>query len=164
MAESTLKVVSIETLLRHDDTRLWRAAAKLTHIGEQTIPVGTIVIQAYCYLPSLDVFRVLRSPGVSYHNDELPLILNFSVSPDEFRRIVAEASRVWAAAGAIRKQPSLSFAVVVDAPEGREGCEILFARGEGVALHQALRGALDPTNGMGSTVLAIQRRAAYTNA
>lgn len=158
-----MKRTGLDALLQYDNTRMKRAAAKLTHVGEQTIPVSTIVIQVYYYLPSLAVFRPLRTPGISYVNDELPVILNFSVAPDEFSWIINEASRLWEKVRESNEQPSLSFATVVDAPEGVEGSEILFSREGGVALHSALSDALDPKNGIGATVLEIQRRAAYTN-
>ena len=151
----------LEDLLRHDDTRMRRAAAKLTHVGEQTIPVSTIVIQVYYYLPSLNVFSSLHTSGISYSNDELPIILNFSVSPQEFRCILEEANRVWNSIQEMGGQPSLSFAVVVDTPDQLEGQEILLTYNSGVALHHALSAALDRTNGVGHTVLKIQRASAY---
>lgn len=153
----------IETLLQLDDTRMRRAAAKLTHVGEQTGPVSSIVMQVYYYLPSLDVFRSWRTPGISYGNDELPVILNFSVAPDEFRRILEAAFGVRQATQQSGGQPSLSFAAVADAPEGVEGGEMLFTYNGGVAIHRALSEALDPANGMGQIVLQMQRRAAYAS-
>jgi len=152
----------LAALLQLDETRLRRAVAKLTHVGPQTGPVNTVVIQVYSFLPSLELFQSLRTAGLSYTNDELPFILNFSVAPDEFRRIVAEAGRVWQATHQAGGQPSLSFTALADTPEGLQGGELLFSHSAGVALHQALNAVLDPVNGIGRVVLEKQRTGAYS--
>ena len=152
--------MTLDSLLRHDDSRMRRAAVKLTHVGEQTVPVSTVVIHDFHYLPSMEAFRWLQTPGVSYANDDLPTILNFAAATPELRRIVGEASRIWQAADQ-GGRPSLSFAVIVDAPEGLEGDEVLLTHQGGVTLHRAIGTALDPGNRVGATVLAIQRLAAY---
>lgn len=154
--------MSIDALLSLDDSRLRRAAAKLTHVGEQTGPVSTIVVQVYYYLPSLEKFRVWQMPGVFYGNDELPIILNFSVTPQEFRQILGAAKRVWDSLKQLeRPTPSLSFSAMVEAPEGIDGTELHFTYGGAVALHQALAGAIDQDNKIGQMILQRQRESAY---
>jgi len=156
-----LKQTTLETLMGLDETRLRRAAAKLTHVGEQTESVATIIMQTYYYLPTLSMFSALRTTGLSYVNDELPLILNFATTLEEFRRMLAAVAQTTAATQASNLPPSLSFAVVIAAPEGVEGTELLFDYSNGVALHRALSDALGPTNKIGQTVLKLQRSAAY---
>jgi hypothetical protein len=157
----SLKQTTLETLIGHDETRLRRAAAKLTHVGEQTESVATIIMQTYYYLPTLSMFSALHTTGLSYVNDELPLILNFATTLEEFRRMLAAVAQTTAATQASNLSPSLSFAVVIAAPEGVEGTELLFDYSNGVALHRALSDALGPTNTVGQTVLKLQRSAAY---
>lgn len=157
-----MKKTPLETLLRLDQLRLQRAAAKLTHVGEQTEPVGTIVMQTYYYLPSPEVFSDLRTPGLSYSNDELPTILNFAVTPQEFRPILQQAKLVWNTTQQRGHTPSLSFAAVVDTPEGSQGAELLFSYQGGVELHRALAAAIDQDNKIGQIVLRQQRESAYS--
>lgn len=152
--------MSVDMIIRFEDARLQRAAIKLTHVGEQTVPVNTIVMQVYSWLPSLEKFRSWRTEGISYGNDGLPIMLNFSIVPGEFRKSLGEAQRVFAAA-ATGERPSLSFAAIVDTPEGVQGAELLFSYEGGVALHQALAGAIDRDNKIGQMVLQRQRESAY---
>ena len=159
-----MKKTSLETLLHLDASRLQRAAAKLTHVGEQTEPVATIVMQTYYYLPSLETFHALRTPGVSYENDELPITLNFSVTPPNFKLLLEEAQRVSESVSKQTDSPSLSFSSVVDTPEGIQGTEILFDYEGGVALHRALARTLDQNHQIGQLVLRNQRESAYSGA
>lgn len=152
--------MSIEALLSQGSAVSDRRALKLTHVGEQTGPVPTVVVQVYFYLPSLEKFRSFQSPGVSYVNDELPTILNFATSPDEFSRALEKTDQVRKTAS--QGQPSLSFVTIVDAPEGIKGAEILFTYDGGVELHRALADAIDQDNKIGQLVLQKQREAAYT--
>ena len=144
--------VSIETLLALDETRLQRAAIKLTHVGEQTEPVATLVIQSYHYLPALENFKSWQTAGLSYANDELPLIFNFSVSPPELKRVLEAAKQVSASTSG---QASLSFTAVVDEPEGIQGTEVLFNYESGVELYRQLATAIDADNKIGQTVLRM---------
>lgn len=157
----SLKQTTLEMLIGLEETRLRRAAAKLTHVGEQTEPVATIVMQTYYYLPKLSVFSALHTAGLSYVNDELPLILNFAMTLEEFRQMLTAVVQITAITQPSSLPPSLSFAVVIDAPEGLAGTELLFDYSHGVALHRALSDALGPTNKIGQTVLKLQRSAAY---
>ncbi len=156
--------VSIEILLALEQSRLQRAAIKLTHMGEQTEPVGTIIMQSYYYLPSLEIFRALRNPRLPYENDELPIILNFSITPAEIKVVLEEAQRVRDSVDDPGDSPSLSFTVLIDAPEGIQGAELLFSYKGGVVLHRALAGAIDQDNKIGQMILHNQRDAAYSGA
>jgi hypothetical protein len=156
--------VSIEILLALEQSRFQRAAIKLTHMGEQTEAVGTVVMQSYYYLPPLELFRALRTPGLPYENDELPITLNFSITPAEVKVVLEEARRVWNSVNQPGDSPSLSFTGLVDAPEGIQGTELLFSYQNGVALHRALAGAIDQDNKIGQMVLRNQRESAYSGA
>ena len=158
MDESRIARVSIDHLLGYQESALYHACAKLTHVGEQTRPVSSIFMNVYYHLPELDAFKVLRTPGISYVNDELPTILNFSITPGEFRSMVKAVNDIGTSG---EETPSLSVAVIVFLSERAEGVELLFTREGGIAVHKALGGALDPTNGIGSAVLNLQRAAAY---
>jgi hypothetical protein len=153
--------VSVQDLLTNNIRRLQRVAAKLTHVGEQTGPVLTIVIQTLYYLPSLEIFIPFRSSRVSYVNDELPLILNFSVSPDEFARVVESAAGFESQQQGDLHQVSLSLTVVVHSDEELVGAEVLVTRDTGVLLHAKVLQALDETNGVGRSVLKMQQERAY---
>lgn len=134
---------------------------KMTHVGEQTGPVATVVIQSYFYLPSLDVFREFQSGRSLYANDDLPVILNFSVAPSDLKTLLSEATKV---AEEMRggKPASLSLVALADTPEGLQGGEFLFPLESGAVLHQRLAKSLDAEYQIGQTVLAIQRSAAYS--
>jgi len=130
-------------------------------VGEQTEPIGTIVMQTYYYLPSIEDFSPLRTSGLSYTNDELPMILNFSITPKELDPILQLAEFVWNSSGREGHSPSLSFSTIVNSPEGIQGAELLFSYEGGVALHQALAGAIDRDNKIGQMILRRQRESAY---
>jgi hypothetical protein len=153
--------MNIDPLLAFDDTRLKLGAAKLTHVGEQTGPVPTVLIQSYYHVVALQKFHTWRTAGLSYGNDDLPIILNFSVSPQELRSIFAEVKRVWSTEEQENRPSSLSFTGMVDAPEGIQGAEVLFTYRGGVELHRALAGAIDQDNKIGQIVLRNQRESAY---
>jgi hypothetical protein len=153
--------MALGTLIQLDDARLGRAAAKLTHIGEQTGPVLTVVIAAYTSLPTLGGFRRWHTAGNLYGNDELPQILHFSVTTAELRRLLEAAEQTWQAMS--HGSPSLSFTVCADTPEESLGAELLFTQQGGVKLHHALRGALDSTNRIGQIALSRQADAAYVD-
>ena len=155
------KRVPLEILLGLDETRLQRSAIKLTHVGEQTEPILTIVMQTYYYLPSLEIFRSLLTPGLSYANDELPVILNFSVEPPEFKLLLDEAQQVRDSERDHAHSPSLSFSAVVETSEEVQGTEILFSHGAGVKLHRGLARALNPEHKIGQLVLQRQRESVY---
>src|SRR5262249_15978111 len=105
-----------------------RAAIKLTHVGEQTVPVMTIVIHAHYYFPKMDVFRQFQA-GTSYANDTLDEILTFTVSPDECRRIVECASR---ARKNVESSYALSITVVIMSSDGVKGHQTLLSQKAGV--------------------------------
>jgi hypothetical protein len=156
-----MKRVPLETLLGYERSRLHRAALKLTHVGEQTVPVLTVVIACYFHLPSLDAFRPLRHTGLSYANDELPNVLHFSVAPQELRMLLAAAHRVCSASAIPGGVPSLAFAAVADAPDGPEGDESILSLQQAGELYRHLESALSPENGTGRAVLEMQRDAGY---
>ena len=149
------------SLLERDLTRMRRAAAKLTHVGPQTGPVVSIVISSFYYLPTLELFRSFQDLDASHFNDTLPTVGIFSVSPHEFQRLIEAAQGVCSSARRERENPALSFTAVLDTPEGRIGDGFLLSQKDGVELHRALAAALDPTNGIGQSVLRLQRDAAY---
>jgi hypothetical protein len=130
-------------------------------VGEQTGPVSTVVIQVFDYLPVLSAFERFQTRGLSYDNDHLPAILNFSVEHQEFRRILDVTANVYEQERYRSGHPSLSFTAIADAAAGLQGRELLFNYDGGVALHRALLSAVDSTNGIGHLVLRKQR-AAYT--
>lgn len=150
-----------EALLRLDMTRMKRAAAKLTHVGEQTGPVLSIVISSFYYLARLDLFRDFQNPRANHANDEMLIIGNFSVAPADFFKLIGAAYTLCSRSEPTPASPSLSITAVVDAPEGRVGDGFLLSDQGGVVLHREFAAALDPSNGIGQTVLRLQREAAY---
>jgi hypothetical protein len=139
-------------LLDHDDTRLRHAAAKLTHVGEQTAPVHTIVIQAFTHLPRLEGFRPFHAPGLSYANDDLPVILNFSVTPEVLRRLLERAVAVMQSAQGVGAAAA-SFVAVVDLPEAIEGVEARLGPDGEAKLLGDLADALAPDDHLGRRIL-----------
>jgi hypothetical protein len=154
MHVAPIRRVSLDELARLPADQLQRAAAKLTHVGEQTEPVLTVLIHTYGWLPSLDVFACLSTSGLSYANDTLPAMVCISTAPAEFAGLMAAAIPVVAGAG--HGPPSLSFSAVIDAPAGRSGNEWLLSEADGIALAQALLHALRSDNGVGREALSLQ--------
>jgi hypothetical protein len=148
-------------LVKQDLTRMRLAAGKLTHVGTQSGPVLSIVMSTFYYLPTLELFQQFQHSHVSHINDTLPTVGTFSVAPEEFQRLVAAAHLVCSNARLERESPSLSITIVLDTPEGRIGEGFVLAQEDGVVLHQSLASALDPSNGIGQTVLRFQRDTAY---
>lgn len=155
-----MKALSLSRLMSYDESMLRRSAVKITHIGEQTGPVLTIVIAVYYYIPSISLFQSYSSNATTYSNDKLPYITHFTVSPHEFSRILKVGLQMEELG--LNTDPSLSFTVVVDTPDGSEGKEILFGFNDAKHFHLLLDGAIDSSNGVGKKILAMQRNAAYS--
>jgi len=136
-----------------------RGAAKLTHVGPQTGPVSTIVLHVPDYQPSIPAFRTLEQHGLSYNNDDLPILMNVPVTPQEFRCILEIAGELWSDEQNRQGHPSLSFTAIANSPAGLQGTQLLFNHDGGVALHRALPAALDASNVSGRDALERQCRA-----
>jgi len=150
--------VGLDELAACDESVLKRSAVKMTHVGEQTGPVLTILISSLYYLPKMELFGGLRGDGLAYPNDSLPFLMHFSVTPREISRVLSVGfgfSRVPA-----QGPPSLVFSALV-VTEGVLGDEFSLGLADAKRLHAALPAALDEGNGVGRAILAMQRDVAY---
>ncbi len=130
--------------------------AKLTYIGRQTEPITTVAFSTLTHLIDMEAFKPLRSPGVSYANDELPSIMSFTVTAQEFQRILRGMAGLPAVRAGRRNGAYLSLMLVNDTPEGF-GLEILLDRDDGRRLVATVEGSLTPENGIGLKVLGFLR-------
>jgi hypothetical protein len=150
-----MKHVPLATLAGYGASRLHRAALKVTHVGEQTEPVPSLVVASYFHLPSLDAFRSLRYPSLSYANDELPDVWCFCVSPQEFARMLSALNRLCASALA-PGAAAIAASVLIDLPGGAEGAESLLPEDRVADLYRELEAALASDNGTGRAVLGMR--------
>lgn len=148
-----ITIVPMSEFANRPPRRLVAVHAKLTYLFEQTKPVSTVVCGSFRRLVDLHAFQALRKPGVSYINDELPRVENFSVTTDELQKMLQAANGIPAVRESRRDGQHVSFMVLGDEAGRRKGCEAILNKLEAQALVRALRNEVSPSNGMAINIL-----------
>ncbi|MCP4674849.1 MAG: hypothetical protein GY854_04935 [Deltaproteobacteria bacterium] len=139
---------------RHDFTyfasleaaELSRAQLKLTYVGEQTIPVPTVVISTLHRLPDLDEFTPYRSRGILYANDEGTDVRSGAVTADELKGLVQAASAQPALSPNDLGAAALTLTITRRTSTGTQGGEMIVNLPTARSLVSALIGVANPSN------------------
>lgn len=145
-----------ESILDASEKELVNAQAKVTFLGTQTKPVGTVTFASEGHPVSMDRFIAVQPGGRSYANDSLPYTEHFSVTPAEFKRMLAAIKPVLIESNAASGGVILSFVVVGDTG----GREFRMNQDVGRSFYPALIKSLAPGNDFGRTMLRKQFAAA----
>jgi hypothetical protein len=124
------------------------AQAKITYIGEQTRPILTVVFSAGDEtLPaSLDHFAQFQRSRKIYSNDRLSTIRRFTVSPEQFHRILSAVRPVLTGDAPSAGNPIVSFTVTTRISGHFRGREFLLNRDSGERFYRALMSAFEGPN------------------
>jgi hypothetical protein len=141
-----------ESILDASETELGGAQAKITFLGTQTKPVGTLTFSSEGHQVLMDRFIAFQAAGRPYANDGLPSTEHFSVNPAEFHRMLAAIRPILLEANTATGGVTLSFVLVV----GAGGGEFRMNADIGRSFYPALIKSLDPGNDLGRTLLRKQ--------
>jgi hypothetical protein len=149
----------LDVLARGMGTDLRKLQIKLTYVGSQTKPVPTVAFTTFYHIIRMDWFLSHRRSGLHYNNDEIA-VWNFTVTPDEIRRIVAMLSRLEAVQEHRgTEEACLSLMIVLqDSRLGPSAFEAVLDLDSVEAVIDAIRDALDEGNGLGRQVMDLQRQ------
>lgn len=123
---------------------------KLTHVGVQSKSVPSVAFTSFHHLLRLDWFT-------PHHANDDTTLWNFTVTPEENERIVKALHAQGFGRTKPASQPDLSLTLVLK--ESRLGDlqhEAILARDQTATVIATIRDALDPTNGIGRTVLQLR--------
>jgi hypothetical protein len=147
MAESILDAAAEE---------LKSAEAKITYLGEQSKPIGTVVFYARGYQPVMEDFLDVQSRRQLYSNDKSPYTSQFAVEPDEFRRMLSAVKPLLTRVGVAGTREFLSFSVARRADTRIVGQEFHVGAQSAREFYAALIGALNEDNASGRAIVQKQ--------
>jgi hypothetical protein len=147
-----------ESILNATEEQLNAAQAKITYIGPQDKPIGTVVLFTQGYTVSIPQFAHVQLSRKTYPNDELPYTTQFIVKPAELRRMLQSVRAVLARPEGVTV---LSFSILRDAGTSIEGHEFRIGYKSGASFYENLIGALDPGNEAGRQALSKQFQNAF---
>lgn len=132
---------------------------KLTYVGNQHKPLPSIVITTFYHLVRMEWFFPLRSSHLHYTNDEVAL-WHFTVTPEEILRVVTVLGSLPVLQNPNELNvPCLSVMFVLyDSRLGDMATEVVLSRPDAEVLVDALYGALEASNGVGRTVIALHKQ------
>lgn len=139
------------------DQQLAEAQAKITYLGPQTKPVYTVVFSVEGHKPAMVRFLDVQRPSKPYGNDELPGTKIFSISAEEFRRLLSAVKPVFDSMDA-REPASLSFSALTGAGAALFGQEFLIPYSSCRSFYTAVLGSLDDENVEGRSIIDTQFR------
>jgi hypothetical protein len=141
------------------DEQCRNAQAKITYLGEQTKPVPTLLF-GVGRTPSIAAFLKVQRSAAPYDNDTMPYTKTFTVSSEEFRRMLAAVQPI--VANIAEQRPDfLSFAVLCAGNNEVVGEEFPISRALGEAFYRALLTAVSPDNEMAKMMLTNQYKNVY---
>lgn len=132
---------------------LQKAIGKLTYLGPQKMPIGTVVFSTPSCKPTMAVFQTVQG-GMIFDNDE-GKIVEFTVSPSELRRILLSVQQ-FADKSVGHDDEHVSFAVARENAKTYDGYEFRIDSKTALAFYRAIRGALEPTNKEGQKAVRNQ--------
>ena len=144
-----------ESILGATIDQLRTAQAKITYLGTQSKPIPTVVFSTEGHHVDLQQFTSVQQLRKPYPNDELPDTMQFTVQPEEFRRILDTLKPVLAENDKASGPVILSFSVVRSTPTAT-GHEFRIHRDTARRFYAALVNALDAGNEPGRAALNKQ--------
>jgi hypothetical protein len=129
---------------------------KLTYVDSQLKGRASVAFTTFYHLLQMKWFLPLRSPDLSYGNDDFE-VWNFTVDPEEMRRVMQILSEMDGGIGSdVIVSPHLSLMVVLeDSRLGAAAYEAVFDTEQSKNVSQAIRDALDEGNGVGRKVMDL---------
>jgi len=147
MAEAILEATAIQ---------LKTAQAKITYLGEQTKPIATVVFSTEGYGVEINRFLKVQTSPEPYMNDGLPYTKYFTVTSEEFHRILSAVKPVVVKREDFHGRDFLSFSVTRETGTGIEGQEFCIGSHTGKEFYEKLIAALAPENHLGREILTKQ--------
>jgi hypothetical protein len=150
------RVHMAESILDSSAQQLQSAEAKVTYLGEQTKPIGTVIFCSKGYKPALEHFPAVQRSRHTYTNDTSRYTQEFAVEPDEFQRMLTAVKPVLKASETYSGPEFLSFAVLRQTMNGIEGREFHIAPSTAKDFYTKLIGAMEANNIKGRKALGRQ--------
>src|SRR5579864_4361589 len=100
-----------ESILDATIDQLRMAQAKITYLGTQSKPIPTVIFFTEGHHVDRDQFASVQQHGKAYPNDDLPYTMQFTVRPEELRRILDALKPVLAGNDKVSGPVILSFTV-----------------------------------------------------
>ena len=148
-----------ESILDATIDQLRMAQAKITYLGTQSKPIPTVIFFTEGHHVDLDQFASVQQHGKAYPNDDLPYTMQFTVRPEELRRILDALKPVLAGNDKVSGPVILSF-TVTRSERTVIGHEFRIHTVAAPRFYSALVNALDAGNELGRTALNKQSAAA----
>lgn len=149
-------VTMAKSVLDATEDQLKSAQGKISYLGEQTIPVLTVAFAATGHKLVLNRFLDVQRARKPYANDALPSLLQFSVTPAEFRRMLSAVKPIFTSTGAGGDTRFISFGIIYQTEVGFEGREFQIGPAAAKVFYKKLIAALDTTNQPGLQALTRQ--------
>lgn len=142
--------------------QLNHAVAKITYLGEQTTPIPTVIFYIGKSFPGMRQLLSLQRNNTSYANDTMPNVAHFSVTPAEFKTMLAALEPLLTNIQENPHEKFLSFVIAYPTMYNlAEGSEFKIGKKQGEDFYARLIGALSSTNKPGADTLSKQRRNIY---
>jgi hypothetical protein len=141
------------------DEQYRMAQAKITYLGEQTKPVPTVLFGVRQNL-SIEAFLKAQRSATPYDNDTMPYVKTFTVSTEEFRRMLVAVRPIIADIPEQRAN-FLSFSVICIDNSEVCGEEFLITSELGETFYRALITGLSSDNEKAKRILISQYRNVY---
>ena len=135
---------------------------KLTYVGPQNKPRHTVVFTTFHHLMQMAWFLPLRRDDLHYGNDEVA-VWNFTVFPEEMKNIVEALLNGKTDRPVTGDTPAI-LSLMMSLRESRLGDvsgELVLGEEAAESLTLALYQALDETNGVGRSVVNLQRQVLF---
>ena len=145
-----------ESILDSSAQQLQSAEAKVTYLGEQTKPIGTVIFCSRGNKPAVEHFLAVQRSRNPYTNDTSRYTQEFAVEPGEFQRMLTAVKPVLKASETYGGPEFLSFSVVRQTMNRIEGKEFHIAPSTAKDFYTKLIGAMEASNIQGRKVLGRQ--------
>src|SRR5262249_10300750 len=131
------------------------AQAKISYLGEQTKPIPTVIFGLENR--EIDILQRLsrEHPGALYTNDKMPYTKTFTVTEQEFRRMLSAVLPI-VSTNRDSVPDYLTFLVLIGQGDTSQTEEFLITRSGSTAFYRALLGALAQDNKPGQVLLEAQ--------
>jgi hypothetical protein len=152
------EVIMPTTITEATVEQLKSAQAKLTYLGLQDKPIGTVIFYSKGHNVRLDRFLTFQASPELYSNDNSPYTAMFEVTPVEFHRILSNLKPILTQCGNDPAVEFLSFTIVIEAGENAQGQEFRIDSANADAFYQKLQGAINSENKLGLEAVTKQYR------